>query len=98
MPSKPMLSGLTSPCRRAGDHPGIGPCATVKGCESGLLPVAFQHLVAGRRDLGTILLKARQDCEIALVDHRAAEALHVARTSLLLLRRSAALLLSEGIR
>ena len=93
-----MLSGLMSPCRRAGDHPGIGPYATVKGCESGLLAVAFQHLVAGSRDLGTILLKARQDGEIALVDHRAAEALHVAGAGRLLLRRAAALLLGEGLR
>jgi hypothetical protein len=87
-----------SPCRRAGNHTGIGPCATVKGCESGLLAVVFQNLVAGWRDLGTILLKASQDGEVALIDHRAAEALHVTRTSLLLFRRSAAFWLGEGIR
>ena len=93
-----MLSGLISPGRRAGNHPGIGPCATVKECESGLLAVVFQHLVASRRDLGTILLKASQDGEVALIDHRAAEALHVAGAGLLLLRRSAAFWLGEGLR
>src|SRR5258708_17498141 len=64
----------------------------------GLLAVGFQHLVAGRRDLGAVLLQAGQDGEIALIDHRAAEALHVTGTGLLLLGRSAALLLGEGIR
>ena len=85
------------PPRPANDA-GNGPCATVNRCGRGLLPVAFQHLVAGRRDLRTILLQAGQDGEIALIDHRAAEALHVTGASLLLLRRSAALLLGEGIR
>jgi hypothetical protein len=58
----------------------------------GLLPVVFQHLVAGRGQLGTILLKASQNGEIALIDHVPAEALNIARASLLLFRRPAALL------
>src|SRR4051812_18262964 len=33
-----------------------------------LLPVVLQHLVAGRRNLGAILLQAGQDGEIALID------------------------------
>ena len=42
----------------------------------------FRHLVAGRGDLGAILLQASQNGEVALVDHRAAEALHVAGAGL----------------
>src|ERR1700686_3225042 len=61
-----------------------------------LLPVVSQHLIAGPGQLGTILLKASQNREIALIDHRAAKALDVARASPLLLRRAAALLLGEG--
>ena len=60
-----------------------------------LLPVVFQHLITGRGQLGTILLKARQNGEVALIYHRAAEALNIARTSCLLLRRAAALLLRD---
>jgi hypothetical protein len=64
-------------------------------CEYGLslLSVIFQHLIAGLAQFGSILLKASQNGEIALIDHRAAEALNVARASPLLLRRAAALLL-----
>ena len=40
--------------------------------------------------LGAVLLKAGQNGEIALIDHRAAEALNVARAGLLLVRRAAA--------
>ena len=58
-----------------------------------LLPVVFQHLVASRGQLGTILLKAGQDGQIALIYHRATEALNIARASLLLLRGAATLLL-----
>jgi uncharacterized damage-inducible protein DinB len=58
-----------------------------------LLPVVFQHLIAGRGQLGTILLQASQNGEVALIYHGATEALNVARTSRLLLRSAAALLL-----
>src|SRR3954454_9246734 len=55
------------------------PDATVNGVRC-LLPVVLEHLIAGCGDLGAILLQARQDGEIALVDNRAAETLHVAGT------------------
>ena len=61
-----------------------------------LLSVVFQHLIAGSGQLGTILLKASQNGEITLIDHRTAKALNVARASRLLLRRAAALLLGDG--
>ena len=60
-----------------------------------LLPVVFQHLIAGLGQFGPILLKARQHREVALIDHRAAVALNVARTGRLFFRRTAALLLGE---
>jgi hypothetical protein len=63
------------------------------------LPVVLENLVAGGADLGTMFLETGQDGEIALVDHRTAELLHVAGTGLLLLSRSAALLLlGKGFR
>jgi len=74
------------------------PDATVNGFRRGLLAVVLEHHIAGRGDLGTILLQASQDREIALVDHRAAETLHVAGTGLLLVRGAAALLLRKGVR
>jgi len=58
--------------------------------------VILQHLIAGGADLGTVLLQTRQNDEIALVDHRTAEALHVARTSPLLFRRAAHALSGGG--
>ena len=61
-----------------------------------LLPVAFQHLIAGSSQFGTMLLKTRQNGEIALIDHRTAVALNVARTRRLLLRCAAARLLGES--
>jgi hypothetical protein len=61
-----------------------------------LLPMVFQHLITSLGYFGTMLLKAGQNGEIALIDHRAAVALNVARTSRLLLRRAAALLLGDG--
>jgi hypothetical protein len=63
-----------------------------------LLPVVLENLVAGSAYLGTMFLQARQDGEIALIDHRTAEFLHVAGAGLLLFRRSAALLLGNGSR
>src|SRR5882757_7857994 len=77
-----------APCRS--NQAVNGPAAARIGCR--LLAVVFQHLIAGRRQLRTILLQAGQNGEIALIDHRAAEALDVARARLLLLRRAAALL------
>src|ERR1700736_1200289 len=56
-----------------------------------LLSVGLQHRIACGRNLGTILLQARQNGEVTLINDRAAEALHVARTGLLLLRRALAL-------
>src|ERR1700759_2022063 len=64
----------------------------------GLLPVVFQHLIARLAYFRTIVLQTGQDGEIALIDHRAAEALHVARAGLLLLRRTTARLLALGHR
>ena len=58
-----------------------------------LLAVVFQHLIAGLGQLGTVLLQAGQNGEVALIDDRTAEALNVARTGRLLFRRAAALLL-----
>jgi hypothetical protein len=55
--------------------------------------VVFQDLVAGRRQLRTVLLQAGEDREIALVDHLAAVALNVAVARGLFLRRATALLL-----
>src|SRR4249920_464593 len=60
-----------------------------------LLAVAFQHLIAGRAYLGTILLQTSQNDEIALIHQRAAEAADVARAGLLLFRGATALLLGE---
>ena len=54
-----------------------------------LLAVTLEHLVAGRADLGAVLLQAGQNDEIALIDHGTAVALHVARTGLLFLGRAA---------
>jgi hypothetical protein len=61
-----------------------------------LLPVILEHLFAGPGQFGPILLKAREHREVALIDHRAAVALNVARTGHLFLRRTAALLLGDG--
>src|SRR5262245_62169741 len=70
-----------------------GPFATRQGqC---LLSVTLEHLVAGSADLGAVLLQAGQDDEIALIDHRTAMALHVARAGLLVVG-GAALRLGES--
>ena len=73
-----------------------GSADAVSRARVGLLPVAFQDLVASYAQPGTILLEAGQNGEIALIDHGAAKTLNVAGTSLLLLRGAAALLLSDG--
>jgi hypothetical protein len=60
-------------------------------CERALLPVALEHLIACRGQLGPVFLKTGQNDEIALVHQGATETLNIARTSLLLLGRAAAL-------
>jgi hypothetical protein len=70
------------------------PAAMIRrGCA--LLPVTFQDLVARGRYLGPILLQARQNDEITLIDHGTAEALDIAVAGLLLLRRATTLLLGN---
>src|SRR3981081_3710783 len=92
-----MLYGLLGPARDARHRAENGSSARVNGRERRLLAVVLQYQVAGGTDLGTMFLEAREDGEIALVDHRTAELLHVAGAGLLLLRRSAARLLrGEG--
>src|SRR5882757_8182796 len=54
-----------------------------------LLPVADQHLAARGRKFRAILLEASQNGKIALIHQVAAETLHVARASFLLLIRAA---------
>src|SRR4029453_8415390 len=61
----------------------------LSGAGRALLAVVLENLVAGRADLRAVFLEAGQDGEIALVNHRTAELLHVAVTGLLLLRCSA---------
>jgi hypothetical protein len=58
-----------------------------------LLTVIGQDLIAGLGELGTNLLQAVQNDEVGIVHHRAAKFLNVVSAGLLLLRRSAALLL-----
>jgi len=63
------------------------------------LPVVFQHLIATRGQLGTVLLQAGENGEIALIDYGTTVALHVAGAGLLFIGRPAArLLLGDGIR
>jgi hypothetical protein len=83
-----MLSAMAGNANRG----RIKPPAGLPRTRGGLLAVVFQYLFAGCGQSGTILLKTGQNGEIALIDYRAAEALNVARTSLLLLRRATALL------
>src|SRR3954471_5429497 len=64
--------------------------------EKGLLSVVGQHLPAARGQLRAVLLQTCQDGEIALVHHDTAETLDVASACLLLFRRTATLLLSDG--
>jgi hypothetical protein len=63
--------------------------------QKALLAVASQDLIARLAQLRTDSLKTGQDGEIALIDHLAAVALNVARTSRLLLRSAASLLLCK---
>jgi hypothetical protein len=54
-----------------------------------LLTVILEHFFARGAQLGTILLKASQNCKVALINHCAAVALDVARAGRLFLRRAA---------
>ena len=69
----------------------MGLSVAIAGERGWLLPVVFQDLIARRGQFGTILLKAGENGEVALIDHGTAVALNVADTGLLLLRRAAAL-------
>src|SRR5258705_9988756 len=94
-----MLYGPVCRFRRARDRAENGPSAGLTDESGVLLAVVLEDLVAGCTYLGSMFLEARQNGEVALVDHRAAVLLDVAGTGLLLLRRSAALLLlGEGFR
>jgi hypothetical protein len=57
-----------------------------------LLTVVGQHLAAGFGQLRTILLKARQNDEVALIHQRAAKTRDIARARFLLIGRATALL------
>src|SRR4051794_23261342 len=57
-----------------------------------LLVVGLQHLIAGRADLGAVLLQARQNREVTLIDDGTAELLNVTRAGRLLFGRAAAAL------
>src|SRR4051794_10611023 len=73
-----------------------GPASAFNSVRAELLTVVGQHLAAGFRQLRTILLKARQNDEVALVHQRSAKPRHVARARLLLIGRTATLLLGNG--
>jgi hypothetical protein len=61
-----------------------------------LLTVIGQDLITSLGELGAILLQAVQNDEVGVVHHRTAEFLDVVSAGLLLLRRSATLLLGDG--
>ena len=90
-----MLSAIARKFRRRPNQADKRPVTVIIGRERDLLPVAFQHLIAGSADLGAILLKAGQNGEVTLIYDWTAETLNVARASLLLLRRAATLLLGD---
>src|SRR6266478_9952802 len=74
-----------------------GPIATALEQPRRLLVVILQHQGASLRELRPILLQASQDGEVTLIDHGAAEALHVAGAGFLFLLRAAPRLLGgEG--
>ena len=65
--------------RKFRQRPGRGHNSLVAALpETVLLPVSFQHSVAGHRNPGTILLQAGQNYEIALVYDWTAIALNIA--------------------
>jgi hypothetical protein len=84
-----MLSAMARKFRQRPNQADKRPVTVMIGRESRLLPVAFQHLIAGSADLGAILLKAAENTEVALIYHCTAMALHIAGTGLLLVRRAA---------
>jgi hypothetical protein len=87
-----MLSAIVSQTLAVSYEAEKRPAAAIARFEAQpLLPVGLQDLIAGHRQLWTILLKAGKNGEIALINHWTAIALNVARTSRLLLRRAAAL-------
>jgi len=61
-----------------------------------LLAVIGQDLITSLGELGAILLQAAQNDEVGVVHYRTAEFLDVVSAGLLLLRRSATLLLGDG--
>src|SRR6266478_2665649 len=67
------------PAAGPGTHPEPPSMGDDRTRTRSLLSVGLQHRIACRRNLGTILLQARQNGEVTLIDDRAAEALHVAR-------------------
>src|SRR5665213_1966397 len=89
---KPMLSVPPSQIAMVSGSVRYDPAAA----SAVLLPVAHQDLIAGRAQLGTILLQAGQNDEVALIHEGAAKFLDIARTSLLLLLRAAVPLLRES--
>ncbi|PJG57042.1 hypothetical protein CVM73_01110 [Bradyrhizobium forestalis] len=91
MPPRPPYRGIRpqnqsclSMAALGGSGPKSGSGSAFGGQWPSLLVVVLQDLVAGLRDLGPILLQAGQDGEIALVDDRTAELLHIAGAGLLL--------------
>src|SRR5437660_1066657 len=97
MAPKPMQS-IRSPVPLT--PPGSGgrqrPLTNAAASWGGLLIVALEHLIAGLADLEAILLQAGQNGEIALIHHRTAKLLDVARTSGLFLGGTAAGLVGGG--
>src|SRR5712671_6941610 len=77
-------------------RPIIGRQRQLSDARAVLLVVVFEHLGASGTQLGTILLKAGQDGEIALIDDGAAELLDIAVASLLLLGCAAARRFGDG--
>ena len=96
MPHIGETAGKTNAIRRHEQAPATPGKWAVTGFDRYLgllLPVVGQNLVAGLGQLGTVLLKAVQNDEVAVIHHRATVFLHVVGTGLLLLGRSAVLLL-----
>ena|SRR6267142_4613563 len=93
---KPTQSVISRTLRLSELGPIVGRQRQLSDASAALLLVVFQHLGAGRTQLGTIFLKASQDGEIALIDDGAAELLDIAVASLLLLGRAAARRFGDG--
>jgi hypothetical protein len=65
--------------------------SAMKSRNGGLLAVVGQNLVAGRRDLGAVLLKAGENDEIALIHYSSAIAGNIFRAGFLFLWSSTSL-------